>query len=69
MFIFSPQLIARLQQHFITYYGLVLTPEQTDEYLHSFAELFLVFNQPPESSTAGYAGLTPQPPGAGSSCP
>lgn len=45
---FNPELITRLQDHFKRRFGLEITPEEANRYLHSLAELFLVFASPPD---------------------
>ncbi len=39
---FSPQLVQRMQKHFADKYGALLTDEQAEEYLDSWADLYLL---------------------------
>lgn len=46
---FSPQLIERIQQHFLQRYKQEITVDQANQYLHAYAELFgLFWDEPTE---------------------
>lgn len=45
---FSSILITRIQRKFFARYGIELTEAQAQEYLHSLADLFLLFSGPPD---------------------
>jgi len=50
---FSPQLIERLQRHFLNHFKQEITVDEANQYLHSFAELFGLFwddDPPPDQS-------------------
>lgn len=60
---FSPQLIDRIQKRFLARHGLAITSTQAEEYLHSFADLFLLFAKLPRGAALQDCGdglpLTP----------
>jgi hypothetical protein len=60
---FSPQLIERIQRRFVARHGRELTQAQAVEYLHSLADLFLLFAKLPERPDLQNcnAGLPPSP--------
>jgi hypothetical protein len=53
---FSPELIARISKYFEKKYGLLLTPNEAEEYLHSWASLWRV------CAGGGEAAQPPTPP-------
>ena len=52
---FSPELINRITEYFERCFGVVVTPEQAEEYLHSLGELYLCFAEIIEDGAGGGA--------------